>query len=160
MEMTKNSKEEAKNSTQEAPKNLTESVSKQEEKKKALSQNLKYMRDKDRELVKGIFRFHEVPGGCLNFSFKAYKQDEVERYDMVDGQVYTVPLGVAKHLNKNLWYPEYAYVKSEGVYNGFGPNQTMKATKKVRRCSFQSLEFIDVDEVPTNVQSVVLMEAM
>ncbi len=160
MEMTKISKEDAKNIVPEIPKNIAEPVSKQEEKKKTLSQNLKYLRDRDREMVKGVFRFHEVPGGCMSFSFKAYKQDDVERYDMVDGQVYTVPRGVAVHLNKNLWYPEYAYVKSEGVYNGFGPNQTMRATKKVRRCSFQSLEFMDIDEVPSSVQSVVLMESI
>lgn len=160
MEMSKSSKEAVKNQPIDLTPKASEPISKLEEKKKTVAQNLKYMRDKDREMVKGIFRFHEVPGGCLSFVFKGYKHDEVERYDMVDGQVYTVPLGVAKHLNKNLWYPEYSYVKSEGVYNGFGPNQTMRATKKVRRCSFQSLEFIDIEEVPTNVSSVVLMEAM
>ena len=148
-EMTKEAINDAKNmSTDKTP----------ETKKKEVAKNLKYQRDKDREKVRGIFRFHEVPGGSMSFVYKGYREDEVERYDMVDGQVYTIPLGVAKHLNKNLYYPEYSYVKADGVYGGFGPNQTMKATKKIRRCSFQSLEFIDVDEVPTNVSEVVLME--
>jgi len=152
--MTKKAQEEAKNLTPHAQKEH-ETTTKLEMKKKELSKNLRYQRDKDREKVQGVFRFYEVPGGTMSFCYKAYKEDEVERYDMVDGQVYTVPLGVAKHLNKNLWYPEYAYIPSEkGVVGGYGGNQGMKATKKVRRCGFQSLEFIDVDDVPTQVTQV------
>jgi len=79
-------------------------------KKETQAKNLKYLRDKDREMVKGIFRFHEVPGGTMGFVFRAYIEDEVERCDRVDGEVYTIPLGVARHLNKNGWYPEYEYV--------------------------------------------------
>lgn len=102
--------------------------------------NLKYMRDKDREMVKGIFRFFEVPGGSMSFVFKAYKEDPVERFDMIDGQVYTIPLGVAKHLNKNLWYPLHGFAMDE---HG---KPMMKIHQKVRRCAFQSLEFVDVEE--------------
>lgn len=158
MEMSKVQKEELKHGSPVHEKKEIESIKHMEDKRKTNPQNLRYQRDKDRELVKGIFRFHEVPGGCMSFVFKGYKGDEVERFDMVDGQVYTVPLGVAKHLNKNLWYPEYTYVKSEGTYNGFGPNNAMKATRKVKRCSFQSLEFIDIDDVPTTVSSIITME--
>jgi hypothetical protein len=103
--------------------------------------NLKYQRDKDREKVKGIFRFHEVPGGSMSFVFKAYKEDQVERFDLIDGQVYTLPLGVAKHLNRNVWYPVHAHLQDESG------NQSMKINQKVRRCSFQSLEFVDVDDL-------------
>ncbi len=99
------------------------------------------MRDRDSEMVKGIFRFYEVPGGSMNFVYKAYEGDKVERYDMIDGEVYTVPLGVARHLNKNLWYPEYDYVKDENTKN------IIRATKKVRRCGFQGLEFTDTDDL-------------
>jgi hypothetical protein len=49
--------------------------------------NLRYQRDKDREQVKGIFRFHEVPGGSMSFVYKAYKEDQVERYDLFDGEI-------------------------------------------------------------------------
>jgi hypothetical protein len=103
--------------------------------------NLKYMREKDRELVKGIFRFHEVPGGTMSFSFKAYKEDPVENYTFMDGEVYTIPLGVAKHLNKNCWYPVHAYAQDADG------KSTVKIGQKVRRVSFQSLEFIDLSPV-------------
>lgn len=111
--------------------------------------NFKYLRDKDREMVSGIFRFHEVPGGTMSFVFKGHAGDPVERFDMVDGQVYNVPLGVARHLNKNLWYPQHAYSVDE---NG---KPIAKITQKIRRCSFQSLQFVDTDDItPTGIVEV------
>jgi hypothetical protein len=110
------------------------------------------MRSKDREMVRGKFIFHEVPGGMMSFVGRIYKGDDVERYDLVDGQVYELPLGIARHLNKNCWYPEYGYVKGEagtqGGYNQMSPDgHIMKIARKVRRCSFQSLEFLDIDDL-------------
>jgi hypothetical protein len=103
--------------------------------------NLKYERDKDREKVRGIFRFHEVPGGTMQFVFRKYKEDPVESFTLVDGQVYTLPLGVAKHLNKNCWYPVHAHALDESGAT------SVKIGQKVRRASFQSLEFVDIDDV-------------
>lgn len=117
-------------------------------KKETPKPNLNYQRDKDREPVRGIFRFHEVPGGEMSFSLLLHKGDQVENYTLKDGEIKTVPLGVAKHLNKNCWYPEYDYVQTEDMQN------IAKITKKVRRCSFQSLEFIDIDDVSNDVKSV------
>ncbi len=48
------------------------SVEKQENKKLETLQNLRAMCERDREKVKGIFRFFECPGGTLNFVFRAY----------------------------------------------------------------------------------------
>lgn len=111
------------------------------EKPKARKPNFKYERDKDREKVRGIFRFHEVPGGTMSFVFKKYKEDPVENFTLVDGEIYSLPLGVAKHLNKNCWYPVHSYSVDES-----GKPLT-KIGQKVRRASFQSLEFIDIDDV-------------
>lgn len=130
------------------------------EKKRELAKNLKYQRDKDREMVKGIFRYHEVPGGAFEFVYKQYKEDDVEKFTMVDGQVYNIPLGVAKHLNNNVWYPQYDYVNSEGMFSAQAVgSRVMKVTKKVRRVSFQSLEFLDVEGVPTSTPGIVTVEA-
>lgn len=114
--------------------------------------NLRYLRDKDREMVKGIFRFHECPGAMMSFPFKKWKEDEVERYDLVDGEVYTIPLGVAKHLNQNLWYPLHAYAQDENGKN------LMKIGQKIRRCSFQSLEFVDIEDLTPVGKSVITAE--
>jgi hypothetical protein len=114
--------------------------------------NLKYQRDKDREMVKGIFRFYEVPGGSMSFIFKAYKEDPVERFDLVDGQVYTLPLGVAKHLNKNGWYPVHMHATdSDG-------KPLMKIGQKVRRFGFQSLEFVDIEDFSIGDKQIITVE--
>lgn len=115
--------------------------------------NLKYLRDRDRELVKGIFRFHEVPGGTMMFSIRLWKEDQVENFTLKDGDVYTIPLGVARHLNKNCWYPVHAFAKDD---NG---HQIQKISEKVRRCSFQSLEFTDLDDLtPVGGTGIVTVE--
>jgi len=107
--------------------------------KDTIKTNLKFQRDKDREKVKGIFRFHEVPGGRMDFVFKKYKEDPIEKFSLNDGEVYTLPLGVARHLNTNCWYPSYSYKSDEQG------RPSVSASERVRRCSFQSLEFVDID---------------
>jgi hypothetical protein len=116
-------------------------ISAMEAKKESMKANLRYQRDKDREMVRGIFKFYEVEGGEMSFVYKAYKEDPVERFDFVDGQIYTIPLGVAKHLNRNGWYPVHAYMTDE---NG---KPTQKIGQKVRRFGFNSLEFVDIDDL-------------
>ncbi len=98
-----------------------------------------YIRDRDRQKVKGIFSFYEVPGGSMSFVYRKYKGDQIERYDMVDGMVYEVPLCVAKHLNNDVWYPIHGFLQDE---NGM-PKQHI--AQRVSRCGFQSLEFINED---------------
>ena len=115
--------------------------------------SLRYQRDKEREPVKGIFRFHEVPGGTMGFIYKAWKEDPVERFNLVDGQVYTIPLGVARHLNKNGKYPVHVHKVEEGG------KPSMLIGKMVSRFSFQSLEFMDIGDMeatgPSGIEQVV-----
>ena len=106
---------------------------------------------KDHEVVRGIFRFHEVPGGTMSFVYKKYKGDEVLFYTLNDGQICSLPLMVAKHLNKNCWYPVHDYELDE---QGKFTNK-YRIQKKVRRCSFQSLEFVDEEDItPTGEATV------
>jgi hypothetical protein len=111
--------------------------------------DIKYLRDKDREPVKGIFRFYEAPGNILEFNYRAYKEDPIEFYSLKDGEIYTLPLGIAKHLNKSGWYPEYEYFKDDNTtVQSFSPQgHVMRVAKKVRRYGFQSLEFVDIDDM-------------
>jgi len=122
---------------------------------KSVADNLRYKRDKDREMVRGKFIYHEVPGGQLDFSIRLYKGDPIENYSLKDGEVVNLPLGVAKHLNQNVWYPAYSY---ENDANG---RPQTKVSQRIRRCSFQSLEFIDVEGIApvgstlTGIESVI-----
>ena len=102
---------------------------------------LKIQRDKDREKVRGIFKFYEVPGGSMSFVYKKYKEDPVEKYEFVDGMVYSIPLGVAKHLNKNGWYPVHKHAMDDRG------RPLMTIGEKKRRFGFQSLEFVDTDDI-------------
>ncbi len=124
-------------------------------KKKLTPQEVEYMRQKDREMVRGIFRFFEVPGGTMAFSFLKYKGDEVENYSMNDGEIYTVPRGVAHHLSNNCWYPESQHKMDE-----FG-RIVAQVNKKKRRCSFEPLDFLDNDTLneltPSNIETVTFL---
>ena len=102
---------------------------------------IEQQRERDKQLVRGIFRFHEVPGGRMMFVFKKYKGDPLQRYELVDGQEYTIPLGVAKHLTQDVWYPEH-----ENVVDDQG-KVIARVGRKIRRCSFESLEFMDIEEL-------------
>ena len=108
--------------------------------KTEMAAHLKAAAEKDRQMVRGKFIFHEIPGGQLDFSFRKYKQDALQNFSLKDGEIYTIPLGVAKHLNTNCAYPSYTYKNDE---NG---RPVVQVAEKIRRCSFQSLEFLDLKE--------------
>ena len=115
-------------------------------------------RDRKRELVKGIFHNHELPGGALAFPYREFKGDPIVTWEFVDGGVYTIPLGVALHLNKNCWYPEYEFKKGlDGIKGGYGTDSSsyMQISRKVKRFSFESLEFRDMGESYTKQPVIV-----
>lgn len=116
---------------------------------KAKKVNITYLRDKDREKVKGIFHNYETRGGSIKFPFRGYKGDPIEWYEFTDGQTYEIPLGVAKHLNKNCWVPSYEKMASDGTMRGVSGRNTgrMHVVRKVRRFGFQSLEFIPDEDL-------------
>ena len=117
-----------------------------------LSPAMKLQREKDHEMVRGIFTFHEVPGGQMQFCYKYYDGDEVETYTMIDGETYSIPRGVARHLNKNCSYPIHQFVvDADG-------KSIAKIGQKVRRCSFNSLEFMDDDDLSSTNKSIATVE--
>jgi len=103
--------------------------------------NNDYERDKDAELVEGVFRYYEVPQGYLEFNYRKYKGEKVEYYKLWDEVTYKIPLGVAKHLNKNGWYPIHSYAQDA---NGLS---SQRISQKVRRFGFHSLEFIQDEDL-------------
>ncbi len=110
-------------------------------------------RERDIELVTGIFTYREKPGQKLCFKFKKYAQDPFKKYELEDGKRYRIPRMVAKHLNTNCYYSEYQRLggplASTDVYAaGTGNEDTyanMYSLKKIHRTEFRSLEFMDED---------------
>lgn len=131
---------------------VTQSTSKKEAVKPKI--NLQYMRDRDAEMVRGIFHFYEVPGGLLEFSYKCYKGDDVAKYSLEDNKVYSIPRGVARHLNKNGWYPVHAYSTDETG------KPIARISQKVARYGFSSLEFFDSDDLIPEGKPLVTVEAV
>jgi len=119
---------------------------------KAQKKNLNYQRDKDREIIKGIFNYHECPGSVMKFVYKKYPGDTLKRFALNDGEVCRIPLGVAKHLNKNGWYPIHKHAVNE---NG---KTIATIGKKKQRFGFQSLEFIDPEDFATTDSSLITVE--
>jgi len=123
--------------------------------KAAQARAMEKERIKESKVVRGKFKFDEVPGGSLTFSYRKYKKDGIKSYTFVDGNIYEIPLGVAKHLNQNGKYPVHSLTtdangkKVEGV------------GKYVHRFGFHSLDFIDTSDAdsvatmsPTVIDSI------
>lgn len=100
-------------------------------------------RDEERKMVRGIFRYHEIPNGQMDFMMRKYKGDPLEKYSMKDGEVYEVPLRVARHLNTNCWYPIYG--RNDAAKSALAESALESVKEKIRRCSFQALDFTEVD---------------
>jgi len=96
--------------------------------------------EKDTKIVKGVFRYTEIPGGTMKFSFRKYKEVPLKSYSLVDGQIYELPYMVAKHISNNCSYPIHRYMQDD---NG---NVHTKVGQKVSRCRFEPLDFIDTSD--------------
>lgn len=63
---------------------------------------LNKLREADMKMVKGRFRNLETPGGTAYVAFRKYKElpgDPPYSKNMLDGEVYEVPLYLANHIN-------------------------------------------------------------
>jgi hypothetical protein len=116
--------------------------------------DMERLRDRDSEMVTGIFKNYENPGMTVAFGFKLYKGDEIDHYILEDGERYRIPRGVARHLNQDCFYYEYKQLKGAesdavvqtGLADGrLKPVQAPSMARKVYRFGFQSLDFMDSD---------------
>lgn len=154
-------KPEVKSAHPSAPKKIT---------REELAKQIKKMRDRDAEMVTGIFKNLENPAtnggrGSVVFSYKYYPGEDNTIYELWDGERYTLPRGVARHLNNNCFYKEYQHLQGEfgqqGIRGGTNPDgrlqtNSFQAAKKVHRYAFHSLEYMDddADMYPSNLTEV------
>lgn len=87
-------------------------------------------RQRESRKIRGVFQCHEPRGGSVEFVFKKYKGDPVERYKLYDGKEYELPLSVINHLNQNCNYPVYSEI--------LGPDGLRQSEigKRVQRYNF------------------------
>lgn len=101
---------------------------------------IKYLEERNTQMVSGIWRCFEPVGGSLEMSGKAYEGEDPTKYVFVDGVEYTVPRYIAKRFESDFqgigtWYPTHSHVlDNEG-------KPTVSVGKKNRRFGFSSMEF-------------------
>lgn len=127
--------------------------------KAELKKDLARRRDRDRELVVGVFKNLETPGGSVRFAYKRYADDPFDAYELYDGETYQLPRCVARHLNNNCFYMEYKHLNGQNgetgmrtAYNDGRLNaESMQAARKVHRFAFMSLDYMedDIDMLPS-----------
>lgn len=118
-----------------------------DKKKQEIKAKLKLLQEEERKPVKGIFRNFETPGGVMTFPYRAYKGDPILKFELKDGQLATIPLGVARHLRHRLEYPVH----------GWRVNEANLAThtsvnKMVKRCTFEYIDFFDPKDEELRLQ--------
>lgn len=126
----------------ELPKQLTLSEIRQQ---KAEESRLRLRREWEVEsqMVTGVFRDLEVgAGGNLRFSARKYPWDQVENWNFVDGQTYSVPLWVARHLNENCKWPAYRHNIDPNAKEGEKVKQYVGQWN--HRFAFVSSDFIGI----------------
>ena len=96
-----------------------------------------FTKETDR-MVSGVFRNIQHPGQHLRFSVRLYKGQPLKTYHMEDGMMYTIPLSVAKHLNRNCFYPIYDSQIITDVHGRAMP----KVKQMVQRFQFVSSELM------------------
>lgn len=141
--------------------NKTEVINKKVPKKitkEELAKQIRKLQDRDSEMVMGIFKNLENPAtagsrGSVRFSYKAYPDEEPTIYELCDGERYTLPRGVARHLNNNCYYREYKHINGEkgtdGIrgasHDGRLETANMQLSRKIHRYAFHNLEYMDDD---------------
>lgn len=138
-------------------------MSKEEAQKK-----IREMRERDEEMVTGIFENKENPArdgnrGAVCFGFKKYPGQPYTFYELWDGERYTLPRMVAMHLNNGCFYKEYQHLPGEfgeaGMRQASNPEGRMlthnkQMARKVYRYGFKTLEFVDDDMYPSHLVEV------
>lgn len=75
-------------------------------------------RKKGARPVSGRFVWRECPGGSFKFHFRGFPGDPVKTYELTDGQEYTLPVAVVKHLVNNCQVEETTNVIKQVDING------------------------------------------
>ena len=121
--------------TSPAIESLPEKIKKQNVvSRKPIPEHVKAAMEREMKPVTGIFQCLEPRGGSVTFSFRAFP-GSIESYTMKDGETYTVPLAVAKHINQHCNYATNKYIMDD---KGF-PIQTIG--KVNHRFTFTSKDF-------------------
>jgi hypothetical protein len=105
---------------------------------------IKQMRKEDEKLVKGQFEFTEAEGGFFEFSLRLYPGDPIQTFQLIHGEICTIPMGIVKHLNgTKKKIRRYANVVEMGVQQtATGAIREPKTYEKVSRVRFVPYDYL------------------
>lgn len=108
--------------------------------KEEKAEYINYLKEKDCEMVTGVFRCNEPPGGSVECTAMAYHGETPKKFVFNDGETYTIPRYMARRLQNEFqgvgcWYPTNQYLLDE-----MG-KAMVHVGKKNRRFGFGSLDF-------------------
>jgi len=83
--------------------------------KKAAAKKIAAQKEKDSEIISGVFKNIECPGSSVQFWFKKYEEPPTY-YEFLDGHRYSVPRMVAEHLNNGTRVKSHQY--PQAVWEG------------------------------------------
>lgn len=106
-----------------------------------LKKSRKYQADRDAEKVKGVFHYHERPGQTLKFDYSRFGNEKQTHWELTDGKTYELPRGVARHLMNSGFRNVYEWYKDERG------DERMRLARKVRRYSWEHLDFFELDDL-------------
>lgn len=124
------------NESVEKPKNLTKEPTPDLSEKELGKARWKALYEEEKKIVRGRFDYKECPGGVMEFTYRKFKEEPLKNYSLKDGEVYEIPLYVARHLNKECNFPSHTFKNDEQ-----GRPQTVIA-ERIHRTGFQSLDFL------------------
>lgn len=125
----------------------------------SLKKRIEREKIRDSELVTGIFKNLENPktrdsSGMLSFSLCKYENEPFKNYTLYDGQKYTLPRYVWKHI-ANLAKKEYRHLGNgfDGLQAGIAPNDMNQENSMVvatfkPRFAYVPLDFV-IDDIDT-----------
>jgi hypothetical protein len=100
---------------------------------------IKQMRKEDDKMVKGQFEFTEAEGGFFEFALRLYPGDQIQMFQLVHGEICTIPMGVVKHLNgTKKKIRRYANVEQPSN----GPVKTPKTYETISRVRFVPSDYL------------------
>lgn len=101
---------------------------------------IRKMRKEDEKLVKGQFEFTEAEGGFFTFSLRLYPGDQIQSYELIHGEICSIPMGLVKHLNgTKKKIARYANIEQAAQ----GAIKTPRQYDTISRVRFIPYEYLD-----------------
>lgn len=108
--------------------------------KAEVDEMIRKMKKEDEKLVKGQFEFTEAEGGFFSFSYRIYPGDQIQTFQLLHGEICTIPMGLVRHLNgTKRKIARYSNVEQASD----GPIKPLRQYETISRVRFTPYDYLD-----------------